>query len=235
MATVTSIRPRKPKRWELKSVSGWRAPSLNYRPDPYFAAQYEANRTLAYKAWLLGRELPHVNNASHGEGTFRAWQAWINKRMTDVLRDRITLQRTTLDQQAEDACRRIRDALVWRGFGAYVYPSSHPRAVEVVEDCFNCDDGSGQLMGEQCCICNGYGIWVATHYLDAPCMMRSYSYFTDGHRFAYVGTTRTRGYTAQERQPIQIILLPGHVPTADEIESILDDALGEQTELSFAA
>lgn len=142
----------------------------------------------------------------------------------------VEAQRDELWQRANLACTCAGEQLIARGFGQYIEQSSVFVYYREIEECFNCAS-TGVVAGETCCICNGMTVWAAEKHREEPCLQRDAHYYTDGKRFVYIGTERARGYYAQQRKPIQIIIEPGRDPDYEEIEQMLDEALGEQVTL----
>lgn len=221
-----------PKRKPLKS-KWYRQPSLSSRPDPYFAAQFNAQRALAYKALMLGRELPHAGTY-HDSEALKRWQQWIADQAGAAELDaRIEQQRDSLWRRAHTACERAGDLLAFYGFGAYVYPSQTWHSEPEEKLCANCD-GAGKFQDndETCCLCEGKGSYLGERIVTKPCLARAYQYYTDGQRFVYIGTRRACGYIVRERQTIQIIISEGRDPDDSELTAMIEAALAEQLELA---
>lgn len=219
------------KKWKLRS-KWYRSPSLSSRPDPYFAADFDHNRALSYKASMLGRELP-IANMLHETQTLEEWQQWIaDQPGAATVEERISAQCRQLEMISMAACERLGEALIWRGFGALVAPWGRYRGYQAEKTCGQCD-GSGEqpFDGGPCVLCDGVGSYNAIDYRQEPGFVRRNGYFTDGKRVVYVGSKRARGYYAQQLKPLQILLASGRDPGPEEVEAILDDALAEQQSL----
>lgn len=214
---------------KIKYKSGYKRPSLARPAD---TPEHATGRELAYKAWLLGRELTHVNSC-HSSADFKAWRTWIDDNMTPEAQgrlDALNAAQWKIERRAQAACDRAGDRLAWYGFGAHVYQSQVWHEEPEERECFNC---GGDLA--TCCICHGTGTYIGRKSVTLPCIERSHGYYTDGKRFVYVGTQRARGYIAKERKPIQIIIEAGRDPDDSEIDALIFEALGEQAELELAA
>lgn len=162
-------------------------------------------RELAYKMWLLGREAKHVGLYT-SERELKAWREWIEENRTPEFD-------ATLARQSEDAADLER------------------RASKACER-------AGELLSER-----GFGMFIyfSEPYFNpersdtpVPFMSRAHGYYTDGERFVYIGTQRARGYIAQERKPLQIIIEPGRAPDDSELLALIEAILPQQ-QLDLAA
>lgn len=76
-----------------------------------------------------------------------------------------------------------------------------------------------------------YGFGAAIQqgmYFGEPTIWREHGYYTDGKRYVFIGTRRARGYTSQQRKPLQIIIEPGRDPDDSEIVAMIETTLGVQ-------
>lgn len=187
--------------WQRKFVSSYRPPPLSYRPNNPEEADRE--RAAKYENWLSRK-------VGHGEA-----------------RRRIAEQQMTMGNANDTAYEAIETALVFRGFGMLV-EQEHRWAYNAVEKtCGQCEGNGIQpdTINDSCALCNGAGSYEGEEAIAYQCLRWRFGYFTDGERIVHIG--RARGWYAQQLKPLCIPMTLGCIPSADEADAIVAEALAE--------